>query len=71
MADKFDLEGRFLPKDYPARAEVQNWLMWQMGSAPFIGGGFGHFYHYATWPAGGVRVQDLHSIHGVALRKVC
>ena len=50
LADKFDREGRFFPKDYPARAEVQNWLMWQMGSAPFIGGGFGHFYHYAAWP---------------------
>jgi len=47
LADKFDKSGTFLPKDYPARAECQSWLMWQMGSAPFIGGGFGHFYHYA------------------------
>ncbi|CAK9063100.1 Disulfide-bond oxidoreductase YghU (GSH-dependent disulfide-bond oxidoreductase YghU) (GST N2-2) (Organic hydroperoxidase) [Durusdinium trenchii] len=47
LADKFDKEGRFFPKEYPARAECQNWLMWQMGTAPFLGGGFGHFYHYA------------------------
>ena len=47
LCDKFDKEGKFFPREYPARAECQNWLMWQMGSAPFIGGGFGHFYHYA------------------------
>lgn len=47
LCDKFDKEGKFSPREYPARAECQNWLMWQMGSAPFIGGGFGHFYHYA------------------------
>merc|ERR1719422_851347 len=47
LADKFDKEGHFFPKEYPARAECQSWLMWQMGSAPFIGGGFGHFYNYA------------------------
>ena len=44
LAEKF---GEFLPKEYPARAEVLSWLMWQMGSAPFLGGGFGHFYAYA------------------------
>jgi len=44
LAEKF---GAFLPSDYPARAEVLSWLMWQMGSAPFLGGGFGHFYAYA------------------------
>ncbi|MBN8806959.1 MAG: glutathione-dependent disulfide-bond oxidoreductase [Sphingomonas sp.] len=44
LAEKF---GAFLPTDYPARAEVLAWLMWQMGSAPFLGGGFGHFYAYA------------------------
>ncbi len=44
LAEKF---GAFLPPDYPARAEVLSWLMWQMGSAPFLGGGFGHFYAYA------------------------
>jgi GST-like protein len=44
LAEKF---GAFLPKDLPARTETFNWLMWQMGSAPFVGGGFGHFYAYA------------------------
>jgi GST-like protein len=44
LAEKF---GAFLPREQPARAETMNWLMWQMGSAPFLGGGFGHFYAYA------------------------
>lgn len=44
LAEKF---GAFLPKDGPARVETMNWLFWQMGSAPFVGGGFGHFYAYA------------------------
>ena len=44
LAEKF---GAFLPKDGPARAEVLSWLFWQMGSAPFLGGGFGHFFSYA------------------------
>ncbi|GGY43297.1 glutathione-dependent disulfide-bond oxidoreductase [Parvularcula lutaonensis] len=44
LAEKF---GQFLPKEGPQRTEVFNWLMWQMGSAPFLGGGFGHFYAYA------------------------
>ena len=44
LAEKF---GAFLPTAQPARAETLNWLMWQMGSAPFVGGGFGHFYAYA------------------------
>jgi GST-like protein len=44
LAEKFDY---LLPKTNPARAETFSWLMWQMGSAPFIGGGFGHFYVYA------------------------
>jgi len=44
LAEKF---GAFLPASGPARAETMNWLMWQMGSAPFLGGGFGHFYTYA------------------------
>jgi len=45
LAEKFG--GAFLPRDIPARTETFNWLMWQMGSAPFVGGGFGHFYAYA------------------------
>ncbi len=44
LAEKF---GAFLPASGPARTETFNWLNWQMGSAPFIGGGFGHFYQYA------------------------
>ena len=41
LAEKF---GAFLPKDPAARAECLSWLFWQMGSAPYLGGGFGHFY---------------------------
>lgn len=44
LAEKF---GGFLPTATAARAEVLSWLMWQMGSTPFLGGGFGHFYAYA------------------------
>ncbi|MFD2578646.1 glutathione-dependent disulfide-bond oxidoreductase [Novosphingobium colocasiae] len=44
LAEKF---GRFLPTGSAARAECLSWLMWQMGSAPMIGGGFGHFFAYA------------------------
>jgi GST-like protein len=44
LAEKF---GAFLPTETAARAECLSWLMWQMGSAPFLGGGFGHFYAYA------------------------
>jgi len=44
LAEKF---GAFLPASGPARTEVLNWLFWQMGSAPYLGGGFGHFYQYA------------------------
>ncbi|BBE32608.1 glutathione-dependent disulfide-bond oxidoreductase [Sphingosinicella microcystinivorans] len=44
LAEKF---GAFLPKEGAARAEALSWLFWQMGSAPFLGGGFGHFYAYA------------------------
>ena len=44
LAEKF---GAFLPTEPAARAECFSWLFWQMGSAPFLGGGFGHFYHYA------------------------
>lgn len=44
LAEKFDA---FLPTEPAARAECMSWLFWQMGSAPFLGGGFGHFYAYA------------------------
>ncbi len=44
LAEKF---GEFLPTDQPARTECMNWVFWQMGSAPYLGGGFGHFYNYA------------------------
>ncbi len=45
LAEKF---GAFMPADPANRAEMLSWLFWQMGSAPYVGGGFGHFYHYAT-----------------------
>jgi GST-like protein len=44
LAEKF---GAYLPTGGAARAECLSWLFWQMGSAPFLGGGFGHFYAYA------------------------
>lgn len=44
LAEKF---GEFLPTEQPARAETLSWLFWQVGSAPYLGGGFGHFYVYA------------------------
>ena len=44
LAEKF---GAFLPTEPGARAECLSWLFWQMGSAPYVGGGFGHFYAYA------------------------
>ncbi|MEH0832462.1 glutathione-dependent disulfide-bond oxidoreductase [Pectobacterium cacticida] len=44
LAEKF---GALLPSDLAARTETLNWLFWQMGSAPYVGGGFGHFYAYA------------------------
>ena len=47
LAEKF---GRFLPKDHAARTEAMNWLFWLQGSAPYLGGGFGHFYAYAPYP---------------------
>jgi GST-like protein len=44
LAEKF---GAFLPTEQPARTECLSWLFWQMGSAPYLGGGFGHYYAYA------------------------
>lgn len=44
LAEKF---GKFLPTDPAQRAEVMSWLFWQVGSGPYLGGGFGHFYAYA------------------------
>ncbi len=44
LAEKF---GKFLPTDIAGRTKVMNWLFWQVGSAPFVGGGFGHFFAYA------------------------
>ncbi len=44
LAERF---GAFLPVAGPARTEVMNWVFWQMGAAPYLGGGFGHFYAYA------------------------
>jgi GST-like protein len=44
LAENF---GEFLPSSGPKRAETLNWLSWQMGAAPFLGGGFGHFFAYA------------------------
>jgi GSH-dependent disulfide-bond oxidoreductase len=44
LAEKF---GKFLPQSGPARTQTFNWLFWVQGSAPFLGGGFGHFYAYA------------------------
>ncbi|QHM72381.1 glutathione-dependent disulfide-bond oxidoreductase [Mixta intestinalis] len=44
LAEKF---GHFLPQERAARTETLNWLFWLQGSAPYMGGGFGHFYHYA------------------------
>ena len=46
LAEKF---GAFLPASGPGRTEALNWLFWQMGSAPYLGGGFGHFYAYAPF----------------------
>ncbi|GEN51036.1 glutathione-dependent disulfide-bond oxidoreductase [Alkalibacterium pelagium] len=44
LAEKF---GQFIPDDLAEKTELMNWLFWQTGAAPYVGGGFGHFYHYA------------------------
>ncbi len=46
LAEKFE---HFLPTTFPQRSETLSWLFWQMGSAPYVGGGFGHFYSYAPF----------------------
>lgn len=46
LANKF---GAFVPEEHGAKTEAMNWLFWQMGSAPYLGGGFGHFYAYAPF----------------------
>lgn len=47
LAEKFN---HFIPEDASERPELLSWLFWQMGSAPYLGGGFGHFYKYAPYP---------------------
>lgn len=47
LAEKF---GQFIPKTAEKKTEMMNWLFWQTGAAPFLGGGFGHFYAYAPFP---------------------
>ncbi|MDT2826858.1 MAG: glutathione-dependent disulfide-bond oxidoreductase [Enterococcus viikkiensis] len=47
LAEKF---GQLLPTEFHARTETLNWLFWQVGAAPFVGGGFGHFFEYAPEP---------------------
>ena len=46
LAEKFDA---LIPRDHTSKTECRNWLFWQMGSAPYLGGGFGHFYAYAPY----------------------
>ena len=46
LAEKFDA---LVPNDHTSKTECRNWLFWQMGSAPYLGGGFGHFYAYAPY----------------------
>lgn len=47
LAEKF---GKFIPTSVAEKTEMLNWLFWQTGAAPFVGGGFGHFFHYAPFP---------------------
>lgn len=46
LAEKFQ---KFIPTTLAKKTEMMNWLFWQTGAAPFLGGGFGHFYHYAPF----------------------
>lgn len=47
LAEKFE---QFIPETLAEKTEMMNWLFWQTGAAPYVGGGFGHFYHYAPYP---------------------
>jgi len=47
LCEHYDPKGLFLPKDSALKAECINWVMWAIGAAPYLGGGFGHFYNYA------------------------
>eukprot|EP00899_Mesostigma_viride_P019808 jgi/Mesvir1/27829/Mv07508-RA.1 len=58
--------GRFIPKDIRQRTECMNWLMWQMGTAPFLGGGFGHFYKYAP-----VKIQYAIDRYSMETKRIC
>jgi GST-like protein len=60
LAEKF---GAFLPTEASARAEVMSWLFWQMASAPYLGGGFGHFYAYARSEPGDAGVPRGGGLH--------
>ena len=66
LAEKF---GAFLPTDTAAKTEVMNWLFWQMGSAPYLGGGFGHFYVYAPekfeYPINRFTMEVKRQLHGL------
>jgi glutathione S-transferase len=55
LAQRF---GAFLPEDPRARTETVSWLFWQMGAAPYLGGGFGHFYSYAPTKRGLLGLAD-------------
>ncbi len=63
LAEKF---GAFLPTGGKARAECLSWLMWQMGSAPFIGGGFGHFYAYAP-----IKIEYAIDRYSMETKRLC
>ena len=63
LAEKF---GAFIPADAKGRAECLSWLMWQMGSAPFIGGGFGHFYAYAP-----IKIEYAIDRYAMETKRLC
>jgi len=61
LAEKF---GAFLPTELGERAEGLSWLFWQMGSAPFLGGGFGHFYDYAP-----VKIENANDRYAMEVKR--